>query len=234
MKRVALSIAFAATTFGLLGTGIPDGRTQTAIDPNLYYDPVRATFLEEDPADRYGSPFAGSARWRIEKPNAESKSELESRLRADIVISERKLAAVLTIRPNLDQDLPASHLAELTFDVPRAFGEISAVRGLLMKRAEQVVGVVLRGAAIKQSPNTFTIALSAIHVEENVELLYGRRWLEIAMVLANGRRALLTIDKDRSGEAVFKQAFSSWKKLNPQVAQVVDRIDAHRQFVPKR
>lgn len=234
MKRVALSILILATTSVLLATSILDAQAQTTIDRDPYHDDVRANLLEDDPVNRYGNLFAGSARWRIDKPDAESKSESDYRLRAEIVIPERKLAGSLTIRPNLDQSLPASHLVEVTLDVASDFqhGGVSTVRGLMMKQTETVVGTLLRGAAVRQHSNVFIIALSGGDVEKNVELLYGRRWLEIAMVFANGRRALLTIDKDLSGEAAFKQAFASWKKLNPQVAQVVDRIDAHRQVVP--
>jgi hypothetical protein len=234
MKRTPFSILIAAIAFTLLARTALHGQEQPAADHDLDHAVVRATLLEDDPIDRYGNQFAGSARSRVEKVDPETKSEPDYRLRAEIVIPERKLAGSLTIRPNLDQSLPASHLVEVTLDVPSDFqhGGVSTVRGLMMKQTETVVGTLLRGAAVRQHSNVFIIALSGGDVEKNVELLYGRRWLEIAMVFANGRRALLTIDKDLSGEAAFKQAFASWKKLNPQVAQVVDRIDAHRQVVP--
>ena len=228
MKQTVSCISIALTL--LLFAGFSrDGQAQTSIDSGSNDNVARAILSEEDPGNPIGNNFIGTVRWRVEKADSESKSESQHQLRAEIVIPQRRLSASLAIRLNLDQALPASHIAELTFDLPAdgPQGGVATVRGILVKQNAGLRGRAVPGVAARLRPGIFAIAYPDNQVEETTELLYSRRWLEIAIIFVDGRRALLEIDKDVSGAAAFKQAFSLWGQLNPRIAQVVARVDAN-------
>ena len=221
MKQIVFCTSIALT-FLLFASAGQDGQAQTAIDGVHNEHVVRATLSEEDPVSP-GNEFEGSVKWRADKADLESADPYQ--LRADIMFPKRRLATSLTIRLNLDQAFPASHIAEIAFDHPH--DQVSTVLGILVKRIWNIRGTAVPGIAIKSRPNVFTIAYPEDQVEETTALLYGRRWLEIAMVFANRRRPLLAIDKDVPGGAAFKQVFASWGQINPRIAQAVARVDTN-------
>jgi hypothetical protein len=45
---------------------------------------------------------------------------------------------------------------------------------------------------------------------KNIQLMKDRAWLDVPMVYANERRAILAIEKGEPGERVYTQAFASW------------------------
>jgi hypothetical protein len=228
MKQAAGCISIALTLL-LFAASSKYGQAQTSIDGGSSDNVVRAILSEEDPDNPIGNNFIGTVRWRVEKTDSDSKSESQHQLRADIVIPQRRLSASIAFRLNLDQTLPASHIAELAFDLPADSPQdgVATVRGILVKQIAGARGRAIPGVAAKLRPGVFAIAYPDTQVEETTELLYSRRWLEIAMIFVNGRRALLEIDKDVSGTAAFKQAFSAWAQLNPRIAQAVARVDAN-------
>jgi hypothetical protein len=66
-------------------------------------------------------------------------------------------------------------------------------------------------------------------LQRNVQLLYGQRWFDIAIVFANGRRALLALEKGDSGDSAFKLAFASWAQWDPRVAEAISRLKGSRE-----
>ena len=227
MKRAFFVIAIAATSL-ILPKMSSAAFGQSGANPQSG-EAVWATLLEEEPGNRYGNHVAATARWSLQK-RVGSGLESETQVDIDVQIPARRLTVSLTISANLDRALPVSHLINIKFDVPSDFQHsgISDVRGIMMKQTEQVVGVPLQGHMVKVLPNVFALGLLQTNVQSNAELLYGRSWLEIAIVFANGRRALLVLEKGRSGDAALTQAFASWSQLDPQVAQVISRIDDQR------
>ena len=224
MKRTVFSIAIVALTFLLFARASEDGQAQAVIDGAPNEHAVRAILYEEDPGNSAGNKFEGSVKWLVDKADMESEGQYQ--LRAEIVIPKRRLSASLAIRLNLDQTFQASHIAEFTFALSSDSQDgVATVRGILVKQIENIRGTPVPGVAVKLRPSVFAIAYPDDQVEETTELLYGRRWLEIAMIFVNGRRALLAFDKDVSGTAAFKQVFSSWGQLNPRIAQAVARVD---------
>jgi hypothetical protein len=135
-------------------------------------------------------------------------------IRADVLVPERRLAAALTIRRNVDTALPASHTIELLFTTPPdfPFGGVSKVPGILAKRSEGQRGAPLAGLAVDVTPGFFIVGLSAIEadVQRNLQLLKERAWLDIPLVYKNGRRAILSIEKGVPGDKVFEDAFTAW------------------------
>src|SRR5690606_38771674 len=121
-------------------------------------------------------------------------------LQARASIPARNLEVSITIRKNSDPILPASHLMEISFDVPDTFmgGSIATLAGVLLKNEELVPGTALSGAAARVVGNSFLFALSASpnDVAANSDLLRSRRWIDLAVIYGTGRNAILTLEKD--------------------------------------
>jgi len=174
----------------------------------------RVVLYEEDPADPQGKRFVGSAIWRTETISPGPGKSPELAIRADIEIPERKLAMTWSLRRNTDTGLPATHTVEIMFKLPPDFpaGKISNVPGILMKQSEQTRGVPLAGLAVRVTDGFFLIGLSANEGdrERNLQLLKERSWLDIPVVYANNRRAILALEKGNPGERAFADAFQAW------------------------
>jgi hypothetical protein len=174
----------------------------------------RVVLYEEDPADPQGKRFVGSAVWRTETVTPGGGQSLEVAIRADFEIPERSITASMSIRRNTDQALPASHTIELMFNIPAdfPFGGIKDVPTILMKQAEQARGAPLAGLVVKVTPTFFLVGLQSGEGEaqHNIQLLKERPWFDIPIVYANGRRAILAVEKGTPGERAFAEAFKTW------------------------
>src|ERR1041385_6910477 len=128
--------------------------------------------------------------------------------------SERSITASMSIRRNTDQALPASHTIELMFNIPAdfPFGGIKDVPTILMKQAEQARGAPLAGLVVKVTPTFFLVGLQSGEGEaqHNIALLKERPCFDIPIVYANGRRAILAVEKGTPGERAFAEAFKTW------------------------
>jgi hypothetical protein len=62
--------------------------------------------------------------------------------------------------------------------------------------------------------NSFLFALSsaAADVKANVDLLTSRKWIDLAIIYATGKRAIITLEKDDKAQALFSQVFDAWAK----------------------
>lgn len=176
----------------------------------------RVVLYEEEPNDPQGRRYIGSAIWRTETVSAGPGQPADIAVRADVEIPERRITMTLLLRRNTDQTLPASHTAEIMFNLPADFpgGSISNVPGILMKQAEQTRGTPLAGLAVKVTNGFFLIGLSAVEsdLQRNLQLLKERAWFDIPIVYANNRRAILAIEKGTPGERAFAEAFAAWKQ----------------------
>lgn len=174
----------------------------------------RVVLYDEDPDQPQGKQYTGTVVWRTEEVKGASGQPPELVIRADIDIPERKLKMTITLRRNTDQSLPASHTAELNFTLPADFegGGIANVPGILMKSNEQARGTPLAGLAVKVTDNFFLIGLSNVEVDRarNLQLLKERSWIDIPLVYANQRRAIIAIEKGEPGERAFQDAFRAW------------------------
>jgi hypothetical protein len=110
--------------------------------------------------------------------------------------------------------MPASHVVEIKFDRPRdtPAGDVSKLRGLLMKQEGKVHGAPLEGEAAKVTPGYFMIALAsgAPQLQRNLKLLKDYPGFEVVVDYSNGSKAILLIDKGAAGEQAFKEAFAAW------------------------
>jgi hypothetical protein len=174
----------------------------------------RVMLYEEDRSSPKGKQYVGSVAWRTEPIKAAAGQPADIAVRADIEIPDRKFKMTLSFRRNSDPSLPASHTVELTFVLPSDFagGGVSNVPGLLMKSNEQARGTPLAGLAVKVTDGFFLVGLSNVEADRkhNIQLLKERSWLDVPLVYANNRRAIIAIEKGVGGEGAFTEAFAAW------------------------
>ncbi|KKB07476.1 hypothetical protein [Devosia chinhatensis] len=192
-----------------------DTSIAAADDPAASVDPVnlagnQSLLLEASNDGQSGAvPFSGTVDW------TEGVDDIGlPTLQARASIPARNLDVTLTIRKNSDPILPASHLMEITFDVPDTFmgGSIATLAGVLLKNEELVPGTALSGAAARVVGNSFLFALSASpnDVATNSDLLRSRRWMDLAVIYGTGRNAILTLEKDEDAQVLFDRALAAW------------------------
>ena len=60
--------------------------------------------------------------------------------------------------------------------------------------------------------NSFLFALSASpeDLSNNNSLLTTRKWIDLAVIYATGKRAIITLEKDATAEAMFNEVFAAW------------------------
>jgi hypothetical protein len=173
----------------------------------------RAVLYDEEPSNPAGRQFVGSVTWRTEPIKADDRPD-ELAVHALVDIPSRRLRLTMSMKPNHDTSLPASHLIELSFGLPADFegGTVANVPGILMKFNEQARGAPLAGLAVKVTSGFFLVGLSNVTVdrERNLQLLLERSWFDIPFIYANQRRGILAIEKGESGEQIVKSAFTAW------------------------
>jgi caspase domain-containing protein/sporulation related protein len=173
----------------------------------------RVVLYDEDPSNPKGLQYAGTVIWHTETIKAAGKPD-EVAIHADVDIPARKLKMAMSFARNTDPSLPASHTADLTFQLPQDFvgGDVSNLPGILMKTDETARGTPLAGLAVKVTTGTFLVGLSNVAADRarNSQLLLERAWFDIPLVYANQRRAILAVEKGASGDAAFQAAFAAW------------------------
>jgi len=174
----------------------------------------RAVLYEEDPSSQ-GQQFTGSVVWYTESIKADGKPD-ELAPRADVDFPSHGLRVTMSFRCNLDPSLPATHVINLTFVVPADFnnGGIASVPGILMKPNREARGTPLAGVAVKVGDGSFFFGLAPelSQAKHNAKALREHAWFAIPINYANQRRAILAVDKGRSGDEVFKTALAAWEQ----------------------
>jgi hypothetical protein len=192
--------------------------------PSSTEQPVAAVaqsvvLYDEDPSDPKGKQYVGSVVWRTEPVKASSGRPSDIAVRADIEVPDRKFKMTMSFRRNTISSLPASHTVELTFILPPDFagGGVSNVTDILMKANEQARATPLAGLAVKVTDSFFLVGLSNVDADRsrNIQLLKERSWLEVSLVYANQRRAIIAIEKGAPGERAFKDALTAWGEDYP-------------------
>jgi hypothetical protein len=170
------------------------------------------------------SPTAveGSVSWSLQKENGEN-GRPESSVQGRISIPGRGMTALVTFKRNTDGSLPASHLVEFVFSLPKDFegGAIDSVQRISMKQTEQDRGDALIAVPAKITPDFHMIALNDFPDARarNLELLRTRNWIDVPLIYNTGRRALLTLQKGPEGTTAFDEATREWQALSPPQGQ---------------
>jgi hypothetical protein len=192
------------------GAGQPSASSPVAVSQH-------AVLLEEDPGDPQGKHSVGSVVWRTEAVSSGNNRAPELAIRADIEIPERRIGVALTIKRETDPSRSLSHTIEVVFKLPTDFapGGISNVPGIWMKPNEQAQGgFPLNGGSFRVTTNYFLVGLSAAATDRdrNIQLLKDQPWIDIAIVYANNKRAILSLEKGEAGTQAFAAAFAAWEQ----------------------
>lgn len=199
----------------------PDGG-QVPVDPAFMAGVGGQSLLLEasDTGTTGAIPFSGTTKWS--RGVDESGQPM---LVGEAEIPARNLKLSVRIRRNSDKSLPASHLMEIHFDVASDFvgGAIAGLPGVLLKNEELVQGIPLVGASARTEGNSFLFALSASteDVTANVNLLGSRKWMDLALIYATGKRAIVTMEKDTTAVALFNDVLAKWRVPDSQSTDMV-------------
>jgi hypothetical protein len=180
-----------------------------AIDPSAVAGSQSLLLEASDNGTTGAVPFSGTVDWskgtdEMGQPTLVGKANIPA----------RNLSVDVLIRKNSDPSLPASHLMEINFTVSDTFigGSIAGLPGVLLKNEELVQGAPLVGASARVVGNSFLFALSAASEDNaaNSNLLTTRKWMDLALIYASGKRAIITLEKDAAAEQMFKEVFAAW------------------------
>lgn len=184
---------------------VPQGATTVAQRSILYE--------EGEESNGSGTASPGQVVWSVDKTDDGGKEVTVLKIKADI--TDRNVAAEVSIKPNSDSSLPASHLVEVKFDLPSDFPNkgVADVPGLVMKMTEEARGDALVGASVKVADGYFWVALSNVpnERERNLALLKERGWIDIPILYEDGKRAILTLEKGTPGVRAVDQALAAWQ-----------------------
>jgi hypothetical protein len=118
---------------------------------------------------------------------------------------------------------------EINFNVSETFmgGSIAGLPGVLLKNEELVQGTPLIGASARVVGNSFLFALSASpdDATTNNNLLTSRKWMDLALIYATGKRAIITLEKDDKATALFTKVFAEWNKAAPATTKPASASD---------
>jgi hypothetical protein len=174
----------------------------------------KVVLYEEDPSNPTGTQYNGAAVWRTEQMPSAPGQKPDTVIRAEIEIPEQKLSVRLSLRRNDDKQLPISHTVEVMFTLPPGFahGGIADVPGIMMKQGETTRGSALSGLRVKVMDSYFLVGLSDADMPRNIQILKERSWFDIPVVYADGKRALIAVEKGIPGERAFSEAFAAWEQ----------------------
>jgi hypothetical protein len=184
-------------------------RAIAAIDPSTIAGSQSLLLEASDNGTTGAVPFSGTVDW------SKGQDELgQPTLMGKANIPARNLSVDVLIRKNSDPSLPASHLMEINFTVSDTFigGSIAGLPGVLLKNEELVQGAPLVGASARVVGNSFLFALSAAAEDAtaNMNLLTTRKWMDLALIYASGKRAIITLEKDDAAQKLFSEVFAAW------------------------
>jgi hypothetical protein len=192
----------------------PPPQTTAAVTPTQEPTlPVaqRAAILVEAPDDpQKVKTFVGTSVWRLDITGPLPV------LVAEIALQDARLSVSMRMSLNTDARLPASHTMEFRFS-PGAGSEAPGIAEIdtpQMRIEDSPNGAPLAGVPAAIMPNYFLVGLSNSDklIARNIELLRDRGWVDIPMVLSNGRIAKLTFEKGPSGDRAMTQALQAWEK----------------------
>lgn len=182
-----------------------------ALDPAAIAGSQSLLLEASDDGTTGAVPFSGTVEWS----RGTDETGLPT-LVGKANIPARNLGVEVLIRKNSDPSLPASHLMEINFEVSDTFvgGSVAGLPGVLLKNEELVQGTPLVGASARVVGNSFLFAMSASpqDMSNNSSLLTTRKWIDLALIYATGKRAIITLEKDSAAETLFAEVFDTWSQ----------------------
>ncbi|WP_176082585.1 hypothetical protein [Martelella sp. HB161492] len=197
-------------------SAVPEG-TDTSTTPAPPVGSAQKMYLyEEQLGQSVPSAYQGTVEWNLKQQN-NNTSVPEPVIEGKMSVPDAKLSGTITIRRNDDPSLPASHLIDISFDLGDGFdgGAIDNLQRISLKETEAARGDPLVAVSAKITDNLYMVALNDFDQarSQNLSLLRDRNWIDIPVTYRNGRRALLTLEKGTTGEAIFDRAIQEWQAL---------------------
>lgn len=201
-----------------------DATSTNPVAPVDQAQPLGATqkmYLYEERLGQ-SSPVAvpGTVVWKEKTDTEDGKPN--PAIEAALAVPGRKISALITFKRNTDASLPASHIIEVVFALPKDFeeGNVDSIQRVAFKGTEQERGNPLIAVPAKITDDFHMVALNddADARKVNLELMRTRGWIDIPITYRNGRRALITLEKGATGTAVFDKVMSEWDALGRQAS----------------
>lgn len=173
--------------------------------------------LVQEPEDPRQQPVVSQGRtvWKLDSVSGGPGQPIDTAVRGTSDFGETGLSLEMVLRRNRDQALPVSHTLELKFTHSDKT-QVGPVRdtGLPeLRQNETQIGTPMAGISVPVRDNLFLIGLSNLptDVTRNFELLTQRGWIAFQTRFADGKRALLLVEKGPIGDRVIADAQMAWK-----------------------
>ena len=170
-----------------------------------------------EPEDPLQQPVVAQGRtvWKLDSVSGGPGQPIDTAVRGTSEFGDSGLTLELMFRRNRDAALPVSHTLELKF-AHSDKAQVGPVRDISlpeMRANETQISTPMAGIAVPVRDNLFLIGLSNLptDVTRNFELLTSRGWIAFQTRFADGRRALLLVEKGAVGDRVIADAQMAWK-----------------------
>jgi hypothetical protein len=189
----------------------------TPVEPSTTNVPVtyRAALLVQAPEEQNKvKTYYGTVIWRLDNVSNGPGEPLGTAIHANIDIPEDKFQASMTVQKNVDASLSASHTMTIVFTIQPSTptGAIKQIGVPQMRKEDSATGESLIGLPVPIMENSFLIGLAKGNAEAtNLDLLKSRQWIDVPMLLADGRIAKLTFEKGVAGLRATEDAITSWQ-----------------------
>jgi hypothetical protein len=134
----------------------------------------------------------------------------------DVQIPDNGLSLEMSMRRDTSGGAAMSHLVELKFAGSNTFSadQIATVKGIGVRNVDDRNGTPLVGQSAKVAPGLFLLGLSADKdvARRNIELLKRHSRLDIPIVLADGKTAVIAVEKGASGDRAFTDVLTKWNE----------------------
>ncbi|MGI9350197.1 MAG: hypothetical protein ACR2O3_01430 [Rhizobiaceae bacterium] len=193
-----------------------EGEAENAVVPSASNALGEIAYLyEEGSAGSGATRSSATVSWSLASLKLLESLPAEPVIVGKMEIPEKGVSVDINIKRNIDPALSASHLIDITFEIPDGFvgGSVDNIARFVMKPSEEARGEPLVAVPVKVSDGYFLVALDNLDqaIQVNTQLLLSSDWIDIPISYTTGRRALLTLEKGGTGEQVFKEAFDDWK-----------------------
>ncbi|WP_029040349.1 hypothetical protein [Cucumibacter marinus] len=173
-------------------------------------DGVHSLLIEEPDADaETRSAFVGNLEW-----TSFDDADGNPVISGAFDLPDRGISGTMRLSKNTDESLPARFIFNIEFEIGEGFADeaISTLPAILLKPDVLGVGKPLTGAAATIADNDFLYALTALEEDDatNIERLSTLDWIDLPLVYATSRRAVLTLGMGTEGRALFDDAIASW------------------------
>lgn len=173
--------------------------------------------LVQEPEDPRQQPVISQGRttWKLDSVSGGPGQPIDTAVRGLSEFGDSGLSLEMVLRRNRDAALPVSHTLELKF-LHGEKAQVGPVRDISLpelRATETQIGTPMAGIAVPVRDNIFLIGLSNLptDVTRNFEMLTNRGWIAFQTRFADGKRALLLVEKGAVGDRVIADAQMAWK-----------------------